>query len=67
MDASYPDRLQELIQALALQWPRFVGNAAPKLVIGAESARAAGLRYASCLAPGITRHRRGKGFDFRDL
>lgn len=67
MDASYPDRLQELIQALALQWPRFVGNAAPKLVIGAESARAAGLRYASCLAPGITRHRRGKGFVFRDL
>ncbi len=66
MDASYPDRLQELIQALALQWPRFVGNVAPKLVIGAESARAAGLRYASCLAPGITRHRRGKGFVFRD-
>lgn len=66
MDASYPDRLQELIQALALQWSRFVGNLAPKLVIGAESARAAGLRYASCLAPGITRHRRGKGFVFRD-
>ena len=33
---------------------------------GLKSARAAGLRYASGVKPGITRHRRGKGFVYRD-
>ena len=31
-----------------------------------SSARAAGLRYANCEKPGITREKRGKGFVFRD-
>lgn len=44
----------------------FVSNTAPKLVIGAQSAKAAGLRYTCCDKPGITRHRRGKGFVFKD-
>ena len=33
---------------------------------GLKSARAAGLRYAVCDKPGITRHRRGKGFVYKD-
>mgnify|MGYP003581169476 CR=1 FL=1 len=33
---------------------------------GVSSPRAAGLRYANCDAPGITRKRRGKGFVYRD-
>jgi DNA topoisomerase-1 len=32
---------------------------------GMSSARAAGLRYTDCEKPGITRHRRGKGFAYR--
>ena len=44
----------------------FVGNLAPKLVIGAQSAKAAGLRYARCDKPGITRLRQGKSFIFKD-
>ena len=44
----------------------FVGNVAPNLVIGAQSAKAAGLRYTCCDKPGITRQRRGKGFVFKD-
>lgn len=42
-----------------------VGNVPPSLDTGKKSARAAGLRYATCEKPGITRHRRGKGFIFR--
>ena len=38
----------------------------PSLDTGKKSARAAGLRYATCDRPGITRHRRGKGFVFRN-
>jgi DNA topoisomerase-1 len=37
-----------------------------KMAAGVSSARAAGLRYANCDAPGITRKRRGKGFVFCD-
>ena len=33
---------------------------------GVSSARAAGLRYANCGAPGMTRQRRGKGFIYVD-
>ena len=33
---------------------------------GVSSAKAAGLRYANCESPGITRKRRGKGFVFCD-
>jgi DNA topoisomerase I len=43
-----------------------VGNTAPKLVIGAQSARAAGLRYTTGQQRGITRHRKGKSFVFKD-
>jgi DNA topoisomerase-1 len=43
-----------------------VGDRQPNLAIGEKSARAAGLRYAADGKPGITRHRRGKGFVFRD-
>lgn len=43
-----------------------MGSTAPKLVIGQQSARAAGLRYATGEAPGITRHRKGKSFIFKD-
>ena len=43
-----------------------MGSVAPKLVIGAQSAKAAGLRYASCDKPGITRQKRGKTFIFRN-
>ncbi len=43
-----------------------VGNLAPKLGIGANSAKAAGLRYATCEKAGITRHRKGKSFVFKD-
>lgn len=43
-----------------------MGNTAPKLVIGAESAKVAGLHYATCSKPGITRQRRGKAFIFKD-
>jgi DNA topoisomerase-1 len=42
-----------------------VGNVPPNLDTGKKAARAAGLRYATCDKPGITRHRRGKGFFFR--
>jgi DNA topoisomerase-1 len=37
----------------------------PALDPGAESARLAGLRYASDATPGITRHPRGSTFDYR--
>lgn len=37
-----------------------------KMADGVSSARAAGLRYANCSAPGITRKRRGKGFVYCD-
>lgn len=43
-----------------------VGNAQPNVVIAEKSAKAAGLRYATDEKPGITRHRRGKGFVFKD-
>ena len=43
-----------------------MGSVAPKLVIGAQSARAAGLRYTTGDKPGITRHRKGKSFIFKD-
>jgi DNA topoisomerase-1 len=36
-----------------------------KVAIGVSSARAAGLRYADCSKPGITRKRRGKSFEYR--
>ena len=49
-----------------MQCPWFVGNVAPKLVIGALSAKAAGLRYATGDPSGISRHRRGKSFIFKD-
>ena len=42
-----------------------VGNVPPSLDTGKKSARAAGLRYETCDKPGITRHRRGKGFIFK--
>lgn len=42
-----------------------VGNVPPNLETGKRAARAAGLRYATCDKPGITRHRRGKGFIFK--
>ncbi len=42
-----------------------VGNVPPNVDIGKKAARAAGLRYATCDKPGITRHRRGKGFIFK--
>ncbi len=38
----------------------------PKVAEALSSARAAGLRYADPAAPGITRHRRGKGLIYRD-
>ena len=44
----------------------FVSSVAHKLVIGAKSAKAAGLRYATGSKPGISRHRRGKTLIFRD-
>ena len=66
MDASYRQYLQEPFQASALQRSRLVGNVGPKLVIGAQSAKAAGLRYSTGEKPGITRHRRGKRFVFKD-
>lgn len=37
-----------------------------KLASGVSSAKAAGLRYANCEKPGITRERRGSGFVYRD-
>ena len=43
-----------------------VGNRQPNLVISEKSARAAGLRYTSDDKRGITRHRRGKGFVFKE-
>ena len=43
-----------------------MGSVAPKLVIGAQSAKAAGLRYATGEKAGITRQRRGKSFTFKD-
>ena len=43
-----------------------MGSVAPKLVIGAQSAKAAGLRYATCDKPGITRQKRGKTFIYKD-
>jgi DNA topoisomerase I len=47
--------------------PITVGNVRPKADHGGlKSARAAGLRYAMGDKPGITRHRRGKGFVFKD-
>ena len=42
-----------------------LGNVPPNLDTGKKAARAAGLRYATCDKPGITRHRRGKGFLFK--
>jgi DNA topoisomerase-1 len=39
---------------------------APKLVIGAQSAKAAGLRYATGDKPGISRQKRGKTFIYKD-
>jgi DNA topoisomerase I len=63
------DSLQKAFQASALQWVSPVSvasNVGPKLVIGAQSAKAAGLRYAAGGKPGITRHRRGKTFIFKD-
>lgn len=38
----------------------------PKMADGVSSARAAGLRYANCDAPGITRKRRGRSFIYLD-
>ena len=38
----------------------------PKMADSVSSARAAGLRYTHAAAPGVTRHRRGKGFVYRD-
>jgi DNA topoisomerase-1 len=47
--------------------PDKVGNVSLKVNNGGlKSARAAGLRYAMGDKPGITRHRRGKGFVFKD-
>ena len=43
-----------------------MGSAQPNLVIAVKSAKAAGLRYASDDRAGITRHRRGKSFVFKD-
>jgi DNA topoisomerase-1 len=43
----------------------FVSTTAPKLVIGAQSAKAAGLKYTTGERPGITRHRRGKNVVFK--
>jgi DNA topoisomerase I len=37
-----------------------------KKAAGVSSAKAAGLRYANCESPGLTRKRRGKGFVFCD-
>ena len=43
-----------------------LGTHQDKMAEGVSSARAAGLRYANCDAPGITRKRRGKSFIYRD-
>jgi DNA topoisomerase-1 len=43
-----------------------LSNVMDKLSSGVSSAKAAGLRYANCAKPGITRHGRGKGFVYRD-
>src|SRR5688500_11568650 len=43
-----------------------VGSAQPNVVMAERSARAAGLRYSSGDKPGISRHRRGKSFTFKD-
>ena len=43
-----------------------MGSVAPKLVIGAQSAKAAGLRYATGDKPGISRQKRGKTFIYKD-
>ena len=42
-----------------------MGNPRPKVASAVISAKAAGLRYATCDRPGITRHRRGNGFIFK--
>src|SRR5688500_9929119 len=44
---------------------RRMGNLRPKVATAVVSAKAAGLRYATCDKPGITRQRRGKGFIFK--
>jgi DNA topoisomerase-1 len=43
-----------------------VGNVPLNLDSGKKAAKAAGLRYTTCDKPGITRHRRGKGFFFKN-
>jgi len=43
-----------------------VGSAQPNVVMAERSARAAGLRYSSGDKTGISRHRRGKSFTFKD-
>jgi len=54
------------VSGISVANARRVGDRQPNLVIGERSARAAGLRYAADDKPGITRHRRGKGFIFKD-
>jgi DNA topoisomerase-1 len=66
MGASYQSVAARIVSGIAVANGLNVGNTAPKLVIGAKSAKAAGLRYACCDKPGITRHRRGKGFVFKN-
>jgi DNA topoisomerase I len=66
MDASWTTTPAKSGSGIGVAEVQTVSTLAPKLVIGAESARAAGLRYANCDKPGITRHRRGKGFVFKD-
>lgn len=43
-----------------------LSNGRDKIALGLSSAKAAGLRYANCDKPGITRERRGSGFVYRD-
>ena len=65
MGASYGRHLQETLHP-ADRLDVDVGNRRPNLVISEKSAKAAGLRYTSDDKRGITRHRRGKGFVFKD-
>lgn len=65
MDPSYSPCLQETLHP-ADTADVVVDRRETNLVISVKSARAAGLRYTSDDKRGITRHRRGKGFVFKD-
>src|SRR5688572_25980497 len=61
-----PHRPAKNVSGITVAVAHDVGSVAPKLVIGAQSAKAAGLRYATCDKPGISRQRRGKTFIYKD-